>query len=725
MLRSHALLLFSLTLLAACGGSDPSGPSTGSLTVAVTGLPSGTSADITVVGPNGYTHALAGSETLSGLAPGGYTVSAQIVSAGAQAYQPAQNTQSVTVSDGGTPASAQVVYGLVESSLTITIAGLPPGADAAVTVSGPDGFEQSLSATTTFSGVSAGVYTIAAQSVAPAGVQYNPSPSTQNVNLTVDGSATAGVSYSQAPSGGFNLRIDGMYLTQSVQTYGGSVPLVKDRDGFLRVFVTATESNLAAPSVRVRFYLGGALASESTIAAPGLSVPLSPNEGSLTSSWNLPVPKALIQPSLSVVAEVDPGNAVGEADETDNAFPTTGTPLPLDVRTTSTFNVRMVPIVQSANGRSGNVTNANKDGFLAATMRLHPLASFSADLRAPYTTNAPAVDKDNANNAWTTILGQLDALRAADGSSRFYFGVLNPAYSSGVAGIGYVGGKSALGWDKNGADAVAAHEWGHNWGRRHAPCGTAGNPDPDFPYAGGVIGVYGLDVQAQSLKPPTSADLMGYCGSEWISDYTYEGVLNYRGVQSDVASAGFEQAMQPCLLVWGRIVDGQPVLEPAFQLVTRPSLPAGPGDYHVEGRAADGSRLFRLSFTPEEVADDPQGNRHFAFAVPLQPDRAERLEALSLRVPGRPELAVRAAAASADPSAVAAEVRSWRVPSGVAVSWDAAAHPMVMVRDPATGQVLSFASGGHAEIATDRDDLDVQLSNRLVGRSVRVKVPVR
>ena len=31
-----------------------------------------------------------------------------------------------------------------------------------------------------------------------------------------------------------------MYLTQSVQTYAGAVPLVKDRDGFLRVFVTAT-----------------------------------------------------------------------------------------------------------------------------------------------------------------------------------------------------------------------------------------------------------------------------------------------------------------------------------------------------------------------------------------------------------------------------------------------------------------------------------------------------
>src|SRR5438132_6003232 len=30
-------------------------------------------------------------------------------------------------------------------------------------------------------------------------------------------------------------------------------------------------------------------------------------------------------------------------------------------------------------------------------------------------------------------------------------------------------------------------------------------------------------------------------------------------------SPAFSQAMQPCLLVWGRIENGQPVLEPSFQ----------------------------------------------------------------------------------------------------------------------------------------------------------------
>jgi hypothetical protein len=727
MLSSRRLLPVLIALLAACGGNDPSGPSTGSLAVAVTGLPSGTSAAVTVTGPGSYTRVLAGSETIAGLAPGGYTITAHEVSSNGHAYAPSQSVQSVTVSDGATPTAAQVVYDDMGASLIVTVAGLPAGAPAAVTVTGPNGYDQVVAATATLTHLAPGTYTVTAASVTPGCVQYDASPSTQTVDLTTVGSGSAGVSYTQTAAAGFNLCINGMYLTQSVQTYDGSVPLVKDRDGFLRVFVTASQPNVASPAVRVRLFNNAVQVWESTIPAPGLSVPLSADEGSLSSSWNVAVPKAFIQPNLSVSVEVDPANEVAESIEADNVFPASGAPLPLEVRTTSTFSVRMVPIIQSVNGLKGNVTNANKAQFLTATMRIHPLASYDVDLRAPYTTTAPAVDADNTNDAWTKILNQLDALRIADGSSRHYFGVINPSYTSGVAGVGYIGGKVALGWDRNGADWVAAHEWGHNWGRKHAPCGGAGNPDVSYPYSGGSIGVYGFDVQSQTLKPPASSDLMGYCNNEWISDYTYEGVLNYRAAHYDVA-ASFSQAMQPCLLVWGRIVDGQAVLEPAFQVVTRPRLPAQSGAYSVEGNAADGSRLFRLSFTPQEVADDPRGNRHFAFAVPLQPSSAARLDAMRLNVPGRRAVSLRAAGGRAPgaPSAVTPDVRSARVrPGRVSVRWDAAVHPMAMVRDPSTGQILSFAEGGQAEVATDRDDLDVQLSDGVGGRSVRVRVQAR
>ena len=720
MTRSHRLLPFLIVMLAACAG-DPTGPTLGSLSVVVNGLPTGTAAQVTVTGPGGYTHDLGGSEMLSGLTPGAYAVAAQAVSGSGQSYQPAPSSQSVTVGAGATPSSALVAYGLVGANLTVTVAGLPPGAAAAVEVTGPGGYDQPVTATTTLSGLAAGMYTVTAQSVTPAAMQYDPSPAMQSVNLTAGASGSANVSYTSGSGAGLNLRIDGMYLTQSVQTYAGAVPLVKDRDGFLRVFVTASQTNLAAPEVRVRFYSNGTLVSTSMIPAPALSVPLSPNESSLTASWNLPVPKALIQPNLSILADVDPTNAVAETNETDNAFPASGTPLPMDVRTTSIFSVTLVPVRQSVNGRQGDVTTANKDSYLAATMSIHPLAGYDASVHSVWNTSRPAVDPNNSNSAWTNILSDLDALRVAEGSSRNYFGVIDPSYTSGVAGIGYVGGKTALGWDKGSNDLIAAHEWGHNWGRSHAPCGNPAAPDAQYPYAGGAIGVYGFDVAAQSLKPPASHDLMGYCNNEWISDYTYEGVLNYRSAHPDVV-ASFAQAMQPCLLVWGRIVDGQPVLEPSFQIVTRPSLPARRGPYTVEGRATDGSRLFGLDFVPEQVADDPHGGEHFAFAVPLQADRAARLDAIRLLAPGRPAVTFRAAgpaAASGTPLVSATRTGAGRV----SLHWDAAAHPMLMVRDAVTGQVLSFARGGEADLITDRSELDVQLSNGVAGRSMRVAVP--
>ena len=602
-------------------------------------------------------------------------------------------------------------------SLLVSVSGLPPGTAAAVTVSGPDGYSHAVSASEMLSDLAPGGYTVTAQAVSSGGHDYNPSAAVQNVTVSHVAQASANVAYGEVGAGGgFNLRIDGMYLTQSVQTYAGAVPLVKDRDGYLRVFVTASESNLAAPAVRVRFFLGGVLASESTIVPPGVGVPLSPNQSALSNSWNIAVPKTLIQPNLSIQAEVDPSNAVAEVNEGDNLFPASGTPLAMDVRATSPFSVRLVPISQTVNGRVGNVSSANKDGFFPAAMRMHPLAAYDAEVGSVLTTAAPALDKDNTNGAWGTILAELDAVRVNDGSSRYYFGVVNPNYSAGVAGIGYVGRPTALGWDKGGGDQVAAHEWGHNWGRSHAPCGGAGNPDTHYPYTGGTIGVYGFDVGAGTVKPPTSTDVMGYCSNEWISDYTYTGVLTFRLAETDVA-AGFAQAMQPCLLVWGRIVNGEPVLEPSFQIVTRPSLPRATGPYRVEGTAADGSRIFGLSFTPVAVADDPRGDAHFAFAVPLQPDRAARLDRVRLSMPGRPAVTLRGRSASP------AEVRSTRVrPGVVALEWDAAAQPVAMVRDPVTGHVLGFARGGHAEIATGRDDIEVQLSSGVGGVPTRVGV---
>ena len=93
-----------------------------------------------------------------------------------------------------------------------------------------------------------------------------------------------------------------------------------------------------------------------------------------------------------------------------------------------------------------------------------------------------------------------------------------------------------MGWDKGINDQILAHEIGHNWNRNHSPCGNPAGVDPNYPYFGGVIGVYGFDVATQTLFAPTIYDVMSYCHPYWISDYTYVGVMSYRVANPDIVA---------------------------------------------------------------------------------------------------------------------------------------------------------------------------------------------
>jgi hypothetical protein len=58
----------------------------------------------------------------------------------------------------------------------------------------------------------------------------------------------------------------------------------------------------------------------------------------------------------------------------------------------------------------------------------------------------------------------------------------------------------------------------------------------------------------------------------------------------------------------------------------------------------------------------------------------------------------------------------------VALRWDAAKSPMIMVRDPVSGDILSFARGGAAEVETTRTDLSLTVSDQVGSRDLRVRV---
>jgi hypothetical protein len=303
-----------------------------------------------------------------------------------------------------------------------------------------------------------------------------------------------------------------------------------------------------------------------------------------------------------------------------------------------------------------------------------------------------------------------------------------------VAGVAYVSNPStvpsqvaraALGWDYlPSGSVVAAHELGHNWARNHAPCGGPSGVDPNYPEPDGTTGGYGYDRTSGTIQPPTDTDIMGYCNSKWISEYTYAGVLNYLTSGAPmVQRAATSTAAQPCIVVWGHIRNGELILEPAFEVNTRPSLPEQAGPYSIQGESSDGASVFNLSFAPNQIADAPGTQENFVFAVPLSAGQASRLARLQLNGPGRPALLAAATRAPGQGTVAQDVVKVRRAGSGkVNLQWDARLHPMIMVRDAGTGEVLSLARGGDAELSTHKQVVDLVMSDGVKSTVKRVAV---
>jgi hypothetical protein len=96
-----------VALLTACPSAAPVG--TGSLAVTITGLPAGVAAAVGVSGPGGFSETIAVSQTLNGLTPGHYDVSAAPVHEAGTTHTPTVGGSPATVTPG-VVATATVAY---------------------------------------------------------------------------------------------------------------------------------------------------------------------------------------------------------------------------------------------------------------------------------------------------------------------------------------------------------------------------------------------------------------------------------------------------------------------------------------------------------------------------------------------------------------------------------------------------------------------------------------
>jgi hypothetical protein len=221
-------------------------------------------------------------------------------------------------------------------------------------------------------------------------------------------------------------------------------------------------------------------------------------------------------------------------------FPRDGE-LALVARRTGNLSVRLVPIAYDGDGsgRLPDLSESQLARYRDVLLSMFPVTDVVMEVRKP----VRATQIVSPDSGWGDLLDSVRQLRQDDKAPAevHYYGLINPDDSFDsycgrgcTAGIAYVSGNEraslrvgvGIGFPGPYSAQTLVHEMGHESGRLHAPCNVDG--DPDFPYSTGKIGIWGYDlVDGRVMDPDVFGDIMGYCSPTWVSDYTYQALIEH------------------------------------------------------------------------------------------------------------------------------------------------------------------------------------------------------
>ncbi len=388
-----------------------------------------------------------------------------------------------------------------------------------------------------------------------------------------------------------DLSVSSLEITQAVQTPTNSVPLVAGRPTVLRVY---PHTNTLDPITGVSISISATRNSQSLPGSPitlgPTNVVVNPTRADINSSFNARLPGDWLSGLVSLQVTIDPSNSIEEKDETNNIYSTT-----LSFNIVPDLNVKVIPINHYVDTQ---YIGPSVYGYIGSMlMKTYPVKAVQIYPHANYDFDGSLVDM----YGWNTLLDRIIDLHYAENapSNQIYYGLIPVetssghtwlGYGSGIQGNGEVGGRAAIGLASSSqynidGGVLAAHEIGHNLNRLHSPCGVRNGIDRSYPYSGGAIGQFGLDVTDLTqfkLYADTTRDLMSYCQPAWVSDYTYQGLYNYL-VQYGNRAVDQSQVAKDGLLI--RVLAGENgsfTLEPVYSLKGSPVQEENESEFRVE-----------------------------------------------------------------------------------------------------------------------------------------------
>lgn len=409
----------------------------------------------------------------------------------------------------------------------------------------------------------------------------------------------------------------------SSQPANQRVGTVEERAGIVRVFVSGNQPNVPSPVVRLHWRVNG-VTGKAKMTGPA-TLPQNPQESNLSSTFNYEFDETLLKPGADMYVTIDPADKTLETNENNNRYPAKNW-RDLDTKDVPKMKITVVPITIQG-GPAANISLSQAKALLAKTLKVHPIGDYNIQVRENYVFENPT----GTTQDWITLVNEMMALQLAENPARQYHAFLPQGLSPGIAGIGFIGFPAAVSIQNQ---ETIAHETGHNLNLPHATCsGQEGNPDPNYPYPGGVIGSWGYDVASGTLyDPDVFVDLMTYCAPEWISDYNFNNVLNYRsgpfGWETDVEA--FAPAGEGVVLQFQGMVPSSSsqqlsqdnavgntaqALISSVQVVNRQALPPAFGDHRLVGVDATGKAVLSVPF--QSYALDHADGAAFAFSIEL------------------------------------------------------------------------------------------------------------